>query len=106
MIGVWLFCGAEVGAVDFGATIEKDIQTTVVNTDGTWEMTRDLAILIDDDSAINSVAQQAVHYNGSLETVDILEAYTQKSDGRKVTSLYTSSHRHPTGVKTRLHSWT
>ena len=84
MIGVWLFCGAEAGAVDFGATIEKDIQTTVVNTDGTWEMTRDLTILIDDDSAINSVAQQALHYNGSLETVDILEAYTQKSDGRKV----------------------
>ena len=81
---LWLFGSAAAGAADSGATIEKDIRETVVNIDGTWAMTRELVILINDDGAIASVAQQALHYNNSFETLDIVEAYTQKPDGRKV----------------------
>lgn len=72
---------------DPAATIDSDQQAYFVNTDGTWTMTRELSIRINNARAIATLAQQPFQYNATLETLDIVEAYTEKPDGRKVPVL-------------------
>jgi transglutaminase-like putative cysteine protease len=69
---------------DFSVTIEKDIQTNVINADGSFVMTRDSTFLINEERAIKVQAQKSLSYNRSLETLEVIEAYTQKPDGRRV----------------------
>ncbi len=81
----WLaFAGTANAELDTSATIDKDIEHYVVNPDGTWSMTRQLALQINDARAVDAEAQQSLSYNRSLDTLDIVEAYTEKPDGRRV----------------------
>ena len=69
---------------DASVTIEKDVRHTIVAEDGSYERTIDLVYLINEERAIQAVAQQSLYYNRTLESLDVLQAYTQKPDGRKV----------------------
>lgn len=69
---------------DRSVTIEKDIQSNVINADGSSVVTVDSVLLINEERAIKAAAQRSVSYNSTLETLEVLQAYTQKPDGRKV----------------------
>ncbi|MFK0090692.1 DUF3857 domain-containing transglutaminase family protein [Pseudomonas sp. NPDC090755] len=69
---------------DPSVTIEKEIQRTVVADDGSFETTQELVYLINEERAIKAKAQHALPYNRTLESLDVIQAYTQKPDGRKV----------------------
>lgn len=69
---------------DLSVTIEKEIQTNVINADGSFLLTNDSVMLINEERAIKAQAQRSLSYNRTLETLDVVEAYTQKPDGRKV----------------------
>jgi len=75
---------ARAGNINKSVVIESDVSNYVVNTDGTWSMTRDRILLIKNRDAIESVAQQSFYYNHTLQTLDISEAYTEKPDGTRV----------------------
>lgn len=70
--------------LDPSLTFEKINQHFVVNPDGTFVLTMEEQVLINDARAIQGVAQKPLSYNRTLESLDIDEAYTQKPDGRKV----------------------
>lgn len=69
---------------DLSVTIEKDIQRTVVAEDGSFATTQELVYLINEERAIKTKAQHSLYYNRTLESLEVLKAYTQKPDGRKV----------------------
>lgn len=69
---------------DRSLTVEKNSQAYVVNADGSFVLDLELVSRINEERAIKPNAQRSVSFNRSLETVDIVEAYTQKADGRKV----------------------
>jgi hypothetical protein len=69
---------------DLSITIEKEIQTNVVNADGSFVATLETVHLINEERAIKAWAQRSMSYNRTLETLEVLQAYTQKPDGRKV----------------------
>ena len=82
-----LGCGlahAFTDGTDRSVTLEKVEQTFVVQKDGSHRLDVDSVLLINEERAIKTRAQYPVSYNRSLETLDVLEAYTQKADGRKV----------------------
>jgi len=70
--------------IDHSATLEKVEQTFVVQMDGSNRLDVDSVLLINEERAIKASAQRPVSYNRALETLDVIEAYTQKPDGRKV----------------------
>ncbi len=65
-------------------TIEKHIQTFTVNPDGSYVQVKEDKRLIVQERGIKSAAQQYFPYNSVLDNMEILEAYTQKADGRKI----------------------
>ena len=69
---------------DTSITIEKDIRHHVINADGSFIATNDLVILINEERAVNVYAQRHLSYNRTLESLEVVEAFTQKPDGRKV----------------------
>lgn len=69
---------------DTSITVEKDIRTTRVEVDGRFEVRHEQVYLINEERAIKARAQQSLSYNRTLESLDVVEAYTQKPDGRKV----------------------
>ncbi|MEN5035163.1 DUF3857 and transglutaminase domain-containing protein [Pseudomonas sp. TWI929] len=82
-----IWCGlahAFTDGTDRSVTLEKIEQTFVVQRDGTFSVDVDSVLLINEERAIKANAQRPVSYNRSLETLQVLQAYTQKPDGRKV----------------------
>lgn len=67
-----------------GRTIKLLTVDTVVAADGTSVMTIHAEIRADNESAAMSVGQSGVAYNTANQSLEILEAYTQKPDGRKI----------------------
>lgn len=70
--------------IDRSITLEKVAQTFVVQKDGSFRLDVDSVMLINEERAIKTNAQHPISYNRSLETLEVVEAYTQKPDGRKV----------------------
>jgi transglutaminase-like putative cysteine protease len=86
---VAVICGvftttAHADYTDHSLTVEKNIQTYVVNADGSFELDFEQVSRINEERAIKPNAQHSVSFNRTLETLDIVEAYTLKPDGRKV----------------------
>ncbi|WDU63824.1 DUF3857 and transglutaminase domain-containing protein [Pseudomonas poae] len=84
-----ILCGlftaqAHADYTDLSLTHEKHIQSFVVNADGTFVLDVERVLRINEERAIKSNAQRSVSYNRTLETLDIVDAYTLKPDGRKV----------------------
>lgn len=69
---------------DHSVTLEKNIQSFIVQSDGSFTLDVELVSRINEERAINIKAQQPLSYNRSFEKLDIIEAFTQKPDGRKV----------------------
>lgn len=70
--------------IDNGAIVDKDEQRFTVNADGTWNMERQLEYRIKDARLIRTLAQQSFTYNATLESLDVVEAYTEKPDGSRI----------------------
>jgi transglutaminase-like putative cysteine protease len=72
------------------APLDQAAFTISTNTDFTIRPDRtvrkiiDLRIAIQKEGAISSVGQQRLSYIEGMETLTILEAYTQKADGRRI----------------------
>lgn len=69
---------------DRSLTVEKNNQSYVVNADGSFVLDVELVRRINEARAIKPNAERSVSFNRTLETVDIMDAYTLKADGRKV----------------------
>jgi transglutaminase-like putative cysteine protease len=86
ILGMLVTCSVQAknDGTDPSATIEKEIQSWKVNTDGTFDLDHETVTVINEERAIRTLGQYSISYNRALETVDVIEAYTQKPDGRKV----------------------
>jgi len=69
---------------DPGVRIEKHLQHFTVHPDGSYVQIIEEQRLITQNRGIKSSAQQYFQFNASLQNIDVLEAYTQKPDGRRV----------------------
>jgi len=69
---------------DPSMTVEKSTELNVINRDGSFLMTYEEVLRINEERAIKRFAEIPIDYNRMLETVDVTEAYTQKPDGRKI----------------------
>ncbi|MGC6368257.1 DUF3857 domain-containing transglutaminase family protein [Pseudomonas sp. K2I15] len=69
---------------DHSVTVEKMAQSFVINADGSYVQDYESVMRINEERGIRSRAQQPVSYNRSLDTLEIVEAFTRKPDGRKV----------------------
>ncbi|WP_439854324.1 DUF3857 domain-containing transglutaminase family protein [Pseudomonas yamanorum] len=69
---------------DHSVTVEKMAQSFVINADGSYVQDYESVVRINEERGIRSQAQQPVSYNRSLDTLEIVEAFTLKPDGRKV----------------------
>lgn len=70
---------------DQSVTYEKDIRHSVVAADGSYTFTREVTLRINEERAIATYAQPPLPYNRTQETLDILQAYTLKPDGSRLT---------------------
>jgi transglutaminase-like putative cysteine protease len=70
--------------IDPSASIDKNLQHFVVNPDGTFELTVNKDIKINEARAVGRLAQYPLSYNQTLEQLTIVSAYTLKPDGRRV----------------------
>jgi transglutaminase-like putative cysteine protease len=69
---------------DPSLTIEKEKQMITVNADGSYVERVDNIVLINEERAVATAAQQVYTYDGAIDTFDVISAYTQKRDGRKI----------------------
>src|SRR5471032_454953 len=74
--------GADDGT-DPSLTVLKELQLFVVQRDGSYVETREDLVQLNEQRAIAAAAQRSFHFNRTLEDVEILEAYTEKPDGRR-----------------------
>lgn len=65
-------------------TVVRQHYTYEVSTDGTWTMEVDTARRVDEAPAVNGLGQAPVQYSESLQSVEILEAYTTTRDGKRI----------------------
>ena len=64
--------------------VERESTRFVLNADGSFVATLETVHLINEERAIKAWAQRSMSYNRTLETLEVVQAYTQKPDGRKV----------------------
>lgn len=69
---------------DGSITVLKEMQTFVVQKDGSHSRTVEHYAQLNEARAVAPAAQRQFHFNSSLETVEVIEAYTEKPDGRKI----------------------
>ena len=84
IIGLLFMTQARADYTDLSLIHEKNIRSYAVNADGSFVLDVELVSLIKEERAIKTNAQHSVSYNRTLETLDIVDAYTLKPDGRKV----------------------
>jgi hypothetical protein len=69
---------------DPGVTWLERLDELHVNADATHVKTTQLLLRIDNEAAVEGNAERRIRYSGSLETLDVLEAWTITPDGRRV----------------------
>jgi transglutaminase-like putative cysteine protease len=69
---------------DTAITVEKDLRTYFINEDGSFLADHEIVALINEERGIRGYSQRSLSYNKTLESLEIVEAFTQKPDGRKV----------------------
>ena len=75
---------AQADDTDRSLTIEKNTQSYVVNADGSFVLDVEVIAKVNEERAIKLHAQRPLAFNRTLETLKIVEAYTQKASGRKI----------------------
>lgn len=63
---------------------ERDHQVVIVHSDGTHERYMDSVVRIETDLGVSEHGERIISYNSTLETLEVLEAYTVLPDGRRV----------------------
>ncbi|MCC2957867.1 DUF3857 domain-containing protein [Massilia sp. IC2-477] len=85
---ILLFIGGRLLASDNGTdrsvVVERHWQHFTVAEDGSYVLDVELVKTIVTASAVEQHAEQYINYNGSLDTVASIEAWTTKPDGRRV----------------------
>ncbi|MBB6155168.1 transglutaminase-like putative cysteine protease [Pseudomonas sp. JAI115] len=69
---------------DRSTTIEKSHHAYVIEADGSYVVEGELVMRINEERAIQHQAQHSLSYSQSLETLNVVEAFTLKPDGRQV----------------------
>ena len=69
---------------DHSLTVEKNTHAYVVNADGSFVLNVEMISRVNEERAIKLHAQRPLSFNRTLETLKIVEAYTQKASGRKI----------------------
>lgn len=81
-----LAAGADDGT-DPAVSVLKDLQQFVVQQDGSYVATIEELLQLNEQRAVADAAQRQFHFNATLEDLEILEAYTEKPDGRRIPVL-------------------
>ncbi|HEV2676326.1 MAG TPA: DUF3857 domain-containing protein [Aliidongia sp.] len=55
-----------------------------VQPSGNWTATMRREVMVRNEAAVKGASQVPLYFNSALDTVDVIEAYTLKSDGRKL----------------------
>ena len=69
---------------DPGVTWLERVHELHVRADATYVQTTQFLLRIDTEAAVEENAERRLRYSGSLETLDVLEAWTITPDGRRV----------------------
>src|SRR5689334_16602510 len=69
---------------DLSWRLERQIEEHIIAADGTEQATYTIASKILKEPAIEPLKQANVRYSRSAQTLEILEAYTRKADGRRL----------------------
>ncbi len=69
---------------DPGVTWLERVDELHVNADATHVKTTQLLLRIDNEAAVEENAERRIHYSSSLETLEVIEAWTVTPDGRKL----------------------
>ncbi|QOY94967.1 DUF3857 and transglutaminase domain-containing protein [Massilia sp. UMI-21] len=72
------------GGTDDGVVIERHWQYFTVDADGAYTLDVELVKKIGSAAAVEQHAEQGIPFNGSLDRVVSIEAWTLKPDGRRV----------------------
>jgi transglutaminase-like putative cysteine protease len=73
--------------IDTSVTTLKNQQTFVVQRDGSYVQDFEELVQINEQRAVEHQAQRRFHFNRTLEDVEVIEAYTEKPDGRRIPVL-------------------
>jgi hypothetical protein len=84
LMAVILSAYASVDFSDNSIIIEKNIRWYVAKTDGRFIATNDLVILINYVRALNLYPQGHLSENRTIESLEVVEAFTKNPDDRKV----------------------
>jgi transglutaminase-like putative cysteine protease len=66
------------------AVIERSIRNTHLSEDGTFFQSNEVLIRLITDQGAKSLAQVPIPYSESLQTLELVEAYTLKADGTRL----------------------
>jgi transglutaminase-like putative cysteine protease len=69
---------------DSSVTTLKEVQAFVVQRDGSFTLDHEILVRLNEQRAVGDQAQRQFHFNRTLEDIDIVEAYTEKPDGRRI----------------------
>jgi transglutaminase-like putative cysteine protease len=78
---------ADVGSGDItdrDATLEQHRHSVILHADGSSDTDVEARILINQSGGIAKLAQQRFSYNATLESAEVLQAYTLKKDGKRI----------------------
>jgi transglutaminase-like putative cysteine protease len=78
--------GADDGT-DAALTTLKEMQHFVVQQDGSYVETIDDLVQVNEERALAGAAQRQFHFNRTVEDVEIVEAWNEKPDGRRIPVL-------------------
>lgn len=78
--------GADDGT-DASITVLKELQEFVVQPDGSFVLTQQTARQVNEQRAVAGAGQRQFHFNRTVEEVEVLEAYNEKPDGRRIPVL-------------------
>ena len=80
---ICIACAATAGEIA-PVIVKKEHDETVIGADRHATRTLHLELQATNDSAAAEIGEQAVPYNESMQTLDILEAYTLKANGQRI----------------------
>ena len=75
---------AHAAGKDLPTRVEREIVAYTINPDGSYTESREQAIKVLKESALESAKSASVSYSTSIQKTEAVEAYTLKADGRRI----------------------
>ena len=69
---------------DSSVAFIQDVRNFVVQRDGSFVMTREVLLQINEERAVRPESQRTLSFNRTLEDGEVIEAYNEKPDGRRI----------------------